>query len=65
MVAAVGPTCHAILQAHGVDVQVIPEHPKMGPLVVALMRHLDRGVGHREQDAPSEARPHTTGLLES
>jgi uroporphyrinogen-III synthase len=49
VVAAVGPTCHAILQAHGVDVQVMPDHPKMGPLVVALMRHLDRRAGHRDQ----------------
>lgn len=28
VVAAVGPTCHAILQVHGVDVHVMPEHPK-------------------------------------
>ncbi len=41
--AAVGPTCAAILQAYGVRVAVMPEHPKMGPLVMALMRHLDRG----------------------
>jgi len=65
VVAAVGPTCHAILQAHGVDVQVIPEHPKMGPLIVALMRRLDRGPGHREQGPGSESRSQTTGLLES
>jgi len=42
VVAAVGPTCQAILQMHGVRVDVIPEHPKMGPLIVALMRHLQR-----------------------
>jgi uroporphyrinogen-III synthase len=42
VVAAVGPTCHAILRAHGVHVHVVPEHPKMGPLVVTLMRYLDR-----------------------
>ncbi|HEY6556095.1 MAG TPA: uroporphyrinogen-III synthase [Polyangiaceae bacterium] len=41
VVAAVGPTCEAILCAHGVNVHVIPDHPKMGPLVMALMRHLD------------------------
>ena len=40
-VAAVGPTCHAILQMHGVGVDVMPDHPKMGPLIVALMRHMD------------------------
>lgn len=56
VVAAVGPTCDAILRAHGVHAQVIPEHPKMGPLVVALMRHLDSrsrhldGVGSEHQN---------------
>lgn len=39
-VAAVGPTCAAILEAHGVNVDVTPDHPKMGPLVLALMHHL-------------------------
>jgi len=42
VVAAVGPTCHAILRVHGVDVDVMPDHPKMGPLIVSLMRHLER-----------------------
>jgi uroporphyrinogen-III synthase len=44
VVAAVGPTCQAILLAHGVNVDVVPDHPKMGPLVIALMRHLERGA---------------------
>jgi uroporphyrinogen-III synthase len=52
VVAAVGPTCHAILQVHGVDVHVMPEHPKMGPLVASLMRYLD----HRT--APARFRGH-------
>ncbi|HET9931288.1 MAG TPA: uroporphyrinogen-III synthase [Polyangiaceae bacterium] len=43
VVAAVGPTCEAILHAYGVRVHVMPDHPKMGPLVVALMRYLERG----------------------
>jgi uroporphyrinogen-III synthase len=47
VVGVVGPTCHAILQVHGVAVDVMPEHPKMGPMVAALMRHLDRNPGHR------------------
>jgi uroporphyrinogen-III synthase len=42
VVAAIGPTCHAILQGYGVDVHVMPEHPKMGPFVATLMRHLER-----------------------
>jgi uroporphyrinogen-III synthase len=49
-VAAVGPTCHAILQMHGVEVDVMPDHPKMGPLIVALMRHIDRRMSHRRKD---------------
>jgi uroporphyrinogen-III synthase len=46
VVAAVGPTCHAILQVHGVQVDVMPDHPKMGPLIVSLMRHFDRPSGN-------------------
>ncbi|MDP9036113.1 MAG: uroporphyrinogen-III synthase [Myxococcota bacterium] len=42
VVAVVGPTCHAILRVHGVKVDVMPEHPKMGPLIVSLMRYLGR-----------------------
>lgn len=41
VVAAMGPTCHAILQLHGVPVDVMPEQPKMGPLVRSLMLHLE------------------------
>ena len=45
IVAAVGPTCRAIIEVHGVRPHVMPEHPKMGPLVMALMRHLDMKEG--------------------
>ena len=41
VVAAMGPTCHAILQVHGVPVHVMPEVPKMGPLVRSLMLYLE------------------------
>ncbi|HVW30316.1 MAG TPA: uroporphyrinogen-III synthase [Polyangiaceae bacterium] len=41
VVGAVGPTCRAILQVYGVDAHVVPEHPKMGPLIVSLMRYLE------------------------
>ncbi len=51
VIAAVGPTCHAILEVHGVRVDVMPDHPKMGPMVVALMRHLDRPSGRPRPDA--------------
>lgn len=36
VVAAVGPVCRAALEAHGVQVDVEPPHPKMGALVAAL-----------------------------
>jgi len=36
VVAAVGPTSRATLEALGVRVAVSPEHPKMGPLVAVL-----------------------------
>jgi uroporphyrinogen-III synthase len=52
VVAAVGPTCQAILQVHGVHVHVVPDHPKMGPLIVTLMRYLDR---HWASGAPVAA----------
>jgi len=45
VVAAVGPTCRAIIEVHGVAPHVMPEHPKMGPLVMALMRYLDAKQG--------------------
>ncbi len=48
-VAAVGPTCNAVLQMFGVTVDVMPDYPKMGPLVVALMRHLERKSSHPER----------------
>ena len=47
VVGAVGPTCRAILQVYGVEAQVVPEHPKMGPLIVSLMRYLERRDGDR------------------
>ncbi len=40
VVASVGPTCTAALQALGVTPHVEPEHPKMGHLVLALMQYL-------------------------
>jgi uroporphyrinogen-III synthase len=42
VVAAMGPTCRAILQVHGVPVHVMPEQPKMGPLVRSLMIYLEQ-----------------------
>jgi uroporphyrinogen-III synthase len=36
LVAAVGPTCATALTAVGVTPQVVPSHPKMGPMVAEL-----------------------------
>src|SRR6188768_3024179 len=56
VIAAVGPTCRAIIEVHGVTPHVMPEHPKMGPLVMALMRYLDAKHGH-ERRASAMPRP--------
>jgi uroporphyrinogen-III synthase len=51
VVAAVGPTCRAIIEVHGVTPHVMPEHPKMGPLVMSLMRYLDAKHGNERRAA--------------
>lgn len=56
VVGAVGPTCSAVLRLHRVDVDVVPDHPKMGPLVAALMRHLEQ-QGHANDKPFDMARP--------
>lgn len=42
VVAAVGPTCAASLQELGVMPQVVPEHPKMVPMIVALADYVEQ-----------------------
>jgi len=39
VVAAVGPICSAALHEAGVHPHVVPDNPKMGPLVAALAEH--------------------------
>ncbi|HET7543169.1 MAG TPA: uroporphyrinogen-III synthase [Polyangiaceae bacterium] len=51
VIAAVGPTCRAIIEVHGVAPHVMPEHPKMGPLVMSLMRYLDAKQGSARRAA--------------
>jgi uroporphyrinogen-III synthase len=58
VVAAVGPTCQAILRAHQIRARVMPEYPKMGPMVVALMRHL---LGPGPEPTPDPAASTPTG----
>ena len=40
-VAPVGPVCARALAAEGITPTVVPEHPKMGPLVLALAGHFE------------------------
>lgn len=40
LVAAVGPTCAAALESVGIVPDVVPVHPKMGPMVVAIATRL-------------------------
>jgi uroporphyrinogen-III synthase len=42
LVGAVGPTCAMALRERGVEPHVIPEHPKMGHLVLALAREVEQ-----------------------
>jgi uroporphyrinogen-III synthase len=42
VVAAVGPICSAALDAAGVRPHVVPDNPKMGPLVAALADHFGK-----------------------
>ena len=42
VVAAVGPICSAALDAAGVHPQVVPDNPKMGPLVTALAEYFSQ-----------------------
>ncbi len=39
--AAVGPTCATELRSHGIDPNVVPEHPKMGHMVLELARYME------------------------
>lgn len=42
-VVAVGPVCRASWERHGVKVDVTPEHPKMGHMVLALAEFFETG----------------------
>ena len=44
IVAAVGPTCAAALEALGVAPHVVPENPKMGAMISALAAHVSGGA---------------------
>ena len=38
LVGAVGPTCAAAVRAAGIDSPIVPEHPKLAPMLNALAR---------------------------
>jgi uroporphyrinogen-III synthase len=46
VVAAIGPVCASALRGFGVVPHVMPSHPKMGPMIVALADYLEL-TGHR------------------
>jgi uroporphyrinogen-III synthase len=52
--AAVGPTCAEALRAYGVREVVVPQNPKLGPLVAALSRRL----AERPRRSPLAAEVH-------
>ncbi len=39
VVASIGPTCSRAMREHGLVVDLEPEHPKMGPLILTVARH--------------------------
>jgi uroporphyrinogen-III synthase len=41
IVAAIGPVCADALRAVGITPDVLPAHPKMGPLVAALADYIE------------------------
>jgi uroporphyrinogen-III synthase len=59
IVASIGPVCSEALRRHGLPVDLEPEHPKMGHLVVALARRgpdllrAKRAAHERERDTGS------------
>jgi uroporphyrinogen-III synthase len=42
IVAAIGPVCAAALRARGITPDVVPAHPKMGPLIGALADYVEQ-----------------------
>jgi uroporphyrinogen-III synthase len=44
IVAAIGPVCAAALRALGITPDVLPAHPKMGPLIGALADYVERSA---------------------
>jgi uroporphyrinogen-III synthase len=47
VVAAIGPVCSEALLARGIEPDLVPEHPKLGPLVAALAERGARLVAEK------------------
>lgn len=47
VIAAIGPTCRAAVEAFGVTPHVVPAHPKMVPLVASLAEYFERAQERR------------------
>jgi uroporphyrinogen-III synthase len=41
IVAAIGPVCAAALKGYGITPDILPAHPKMGPLIMALAEYIE------------------------
>ncbi|MEW6737413.1 MAG: uroporphyrinogen-III synthase [Acidobacteriota bacterium] len=41
-VVSIGPTCTSVLRSLGIEPDVEPEHPKMAPMVIALVQYLNQ-----------------------
>ncbi len=54
-VAGVGPTCAEALRANGIEPDVVPSHPKMGTMIVALARHLSSEKA--TDSSPKDSKP--------
>jgi uroporphyrinogen-III synthase len=48
VVAAVGPVCRSALEDAGITPHIVPENPKMGPLMAALAQHYAATKTHHE-----------------
>jgi uroporphyrinogen decarboxylase len=58
-VVSVGPTTSETLRDHEIDVDIEPEHPKMGPMVQAAARHAQETLRRKREAAatPSSSSP--------
>ena len=56
VVASIGPTTSEMLQDHDLPVDLMPEHPKMGPLVAAVAEQARTILDRKRQDSAMAVR---------